>query len=150
VAVRRVLIRAESPAHATHSSATSHSCRRSDFGLTPTGVILDGLGGLHLAYDLLGGKNGPLRTVTKSVSYGVMFGSAYGLPLGVWFGLVGLLVSGAALSALKSATATFAAFIHFLKHWRLVCCAQSVSGPPDGSLKGDALVSSSKRCCATQ
>jgi len=56
------------------------------------------LGGLYLAYDLLGGKNGPLRTVTKSVSYGVMFGSAYGLPLGVWFGLVGLLVSGPALS----------------------------------------------------
>jgi hypothetical protein len=63
-----------------------------------TGVILDALGGLHLAYDLLGGKHGPLRTVTKSISYGVMFGSAYGLPLRVWFGLAGLLVSGPALS----------------------------------------------------
>jgi hypothetical protein len=62
------------------------------------GVILDALGGLYLAYDLLGGKNGPLRLVTKSVSYGVMFGSAYALPLGVWFGLAGLLVSGPALS----------------------------------------------------
>src|ERR1700758_3392414 len=66
--------------------------------LSLTGVILDALGGLYLAYDLLGGKNGPLRTVTKRVSYGVMFGSAYGLPLGLWFGLVGLLVSGPALS----------------------------------------------------
>jgi hypothetical protein len=66
--------------------------------LSLTGVILDALGGLYLAYDLLGGKNGPLRTITKSVSYGVMFGSAYGLPLGLWFGLVGLLVSGPALS----------------------------------------------------
>jgi hypothetical protein len=66
--------------------------------LSLTGVILDALGGLYLAYDLLGGKNGPLRTITKSVSYGVMFGSAYGLPLGVWFALAGLLVSGPALS----------------------------------------------------
>jgi hypothetical protein len=66
--------------------------------LSLAGVILDALGGLYLAYDLLGGARGPLRLVTKSVSYGVMFGSAYGLPLGVWFGLAGLLISGPALS----------------------------------------------------
>ena len=66
--------------------------------LSLTGVILDALGGLYLAYDLLGGQNGPLRTVTKSVSYGVLFGSVYGLPLGTWFGLAGLLISGPALS----------------------------------------------------
>ena len=52
------------------------------------GVILDALGGLYLAYDLLGGSRGPLRTITKGVSYGAIFGIAYGLPLGVWFGLV--------------------------------------------------------------
>ena len=66
--------------------------------LSLIGVMLDGLGGLYLAYDLLGGKHGPLRTITKSVSYGVMFGIIYGLPLGVWFGLAGLLASGPALS----------------------------------------------------
>ena len=66
--------------------------------LSLAGVILDALGGLYLAYDLLGGKKGPLRIVTKSVSYGVMFGSVYGLPLGVWFGLAGFLISGPALS----------------------------------------------------
>jgi hypothetical protein len=66
--------------------------------LSLAGVILVGLGALYLAYDLLGGKNGPLRAFTKSTSYGVLFGSAYGLPLGVWFGLAGLLVSGPALS----------------------------------------------------
>jgi len=66
--------------------------------LSLAGVILDALGGLYLAYDLLGGKKGPLRIVTKSASYGVMFGSAYGSTLGVWFGLAGLLVSGPALS----------------------------------------------------
>jgi hypothetical protein len=66
--------------------------------LSLTGVILDSLGGLYLAYDLLGGKRGPLRTLTKSISYGVLFGIAYGAPLGVWFGLAGFLVSGPALS----------------------------------------------------
>lgn len=66
--------------------------------LSLTGVMLDALGGLYLAYDLLGGKHGPLRTITKSISYGVMFGFLYGLPLGVWFGLAGLLISGPALS----------------------------------------------------
>jgi len=65
--------------------------------LSLTGVILGALGGLYLAYDLLGGKNGPLRMITKSVSYGVMFGSAYGLTLGIWFALAGLLASGPAL-----------------------------------------------------
>jgi len=66
--------------------------------LSLVGVILDALGGLYLAYDLLGGRHGPLRTLIKSVSYGVMFGTVYALPLGVWFGLAGLLVSGPALS----------------------------------------------------
>ena len=36
--------------------------------------------------------------ITKSISYGVMFGIIYGLPLGRWFGLAGLLVSGPVLS----------------------------------------------------
>ena len=66
--------------------------------LSLTGVILDALGGLYLAYDLLGGKKGPLRTVTKSISYGVLFATVYWRPLGVWFGLAGLLVSGPSLS----------------------------------------------------
>jgi hypothetical protein len=66
--------------------------------LSLAGVLLDALGGLYLAYDLLGGKNGPLRAVTKSVSYGMLFGVCYALPLGPWFGLAGLAVSGPALS----------------------------------------------------
>lgn len=66
--------------------------------LSLLGVILDALGGLYLAYDLLGGKRGPLRTITKSISYGAMFAIGYAVPLGVWFGLAGLLVSGPALS----------------------------------------------------
>lgn len=66
--------------------------------LSLAGVILDGLGALYLAYDLLGGERGPLRMVTKVISYGVLFGTAYGLPLGEWFGLAGLFGSGPALS----------------------------------------------------
>ena len=31
------------------------------------GMRLDLLGGIDLAYDLLGGKNGPLRTITRAV-----------------------------------------------------------------------------------
>ena len=34
-------------------------------------LILDALGGLYLTYDLLGGKNGPLRTITESLSWPV-------------------------------------------------------------------------------
>jgi hypothetical protein len=62
--------------------------------LSLTGVILDALGGLYLAYDLLGGKKGPLRRVTKCISYGVLFATVYAPTLGAWFGLAGLLVSG--------------------------------------------------------
>ena len=36
--------------------------------LSLTGVLLDALGGLYLAYDLLGGKRGPLRMVTKTAT----------------------------------------------------------------------------------
>ena len=55
------------------------------------GTSLDLLGGMYLAYDLLGGKHGPLRTLTRAVTYSVLYGLAFGLPLGWRFGLaVGL------------------------------------------------------------
>ncbi|HEV2440701.1 MAG TPA: hypothetical protein VGX97_11635 [bacterium] len=53
-----------------------------------TGVVLDLLGGLYLAYDLLGGQHGPLRALTRTVTYTVLFGVSYGLPLGPRYGLV--------------------------------------------------------------
>jgi hypothetical protein len=56
------------------------------------GSSLDVLGALYLAYDLLGGEHGPLRTLSRGVTYGVLFGTGYGLPLGPVFGLA----SGAA------------------------------------------------------
>jgi len=57
-----------------------------------TGICLDVLGGLYLAYDLLGGQQGPLRLLTKVVTYSIVFGIGYGLGLGLFFGIA----SGAA------------------------------------------------------
>jgi hypothetical protein len=56
------------------------------------GSSLDVLGALYLAYDLLGGEHGPLRTLSRGVTYGALFGAGYGLALGPVFGLA----SGAA------------------------------------------------------
>jgi hypothetical protein len=56
------------------------------------GSSLDVLGAMYLAYDLLGGEHGPLRTLTRAVTYGALFGMGYGLALGPVFGLA----SGAA------------------------------------------------------
>jgi hypothetical protein len=62
--------------------------------LSLTGVVLDALGGLYLAYDLLGGKHGPLRLLSRLLTYSAIFGLGYGATLGLWFGLAGALVSG--------------------------------------------------------
>jgi hypothetical protein len=56
------------------------------------GSSLDVLGAMYLAYDLLGGEHGPLRTLTRAVTYGALYGLGYGLALGPVFGLA----SGAA------------------------------------------------------
>jgi len=62
--------------------------------LSLTGVVLDALGGLYLAYDLLGGKRGPLRLLSSLLTYSAIFGLGYGATLGLWFGLAGALVTG--------------------------------------------------------
>ena len=51
------------------------------------GSSLDVLGALYLAYDLLGGEHGPLRTLTRFVTYSTIFGIGYGAALGPVFGL---------------------------------------------------------------
>src|SRR5277367_967095 len=62
------------------------------------GNSLDVLGALYLAYDLLGGEHGPLRTVTRLVTYGVLLGAGYGIALGPVFGLVTGLAHGVTLA----------------------------------------------------
>jgi len=63
-----------------------------------TGSSLDVLGALYLAYDLLGGEHGPLRTLTRAVTYGALFGTGYGLALGPVFGLASGLAHGITLA----------------------------------------------------
>jgi hypothetical protein len=58
------------------------------------GVVLDALGGLYLAYDLLGGERGPLRALSRLLTYSAIFGLGYGLTLGGWFGLAGAVGMG--------------------------------------------------------
>jgi hypothetical protein len=61
------------------------------------GSSLDVLGALYLAYDLLGGEHGPLRTLTRFVTYGALFGTGYGLALGPIFGLASGVAHGITL-----------------------------------------------------
>lgn len=62
------------------------------------GSALDVLGALYLAYDLLGGEHGPLRTLTRAVTYGAVFGTGYGLALGPVFGLASGIAHGITLA----------------------------------------------------
>jgi hypothetical protein len=63
-----------------------------------SGTCLDVLGSLYLAYDLLGGKHGPLRLLTRAVTYSIVFGLGYGLGLGLFFGLAAGIATGLTIS----------------------------------------------------
>jgi len=62
------------------------------------GSAFDLLGTLYLAYDLLGGEHGPLRTLTRAVTYGTLFGTGYGIALGPVFGLASGVAHGITLA----------------------------------------------------
>jgi len=62
------------------------------------GSCLDVLGSLYLAYDLLGGPHGPLRLLTRAVTYSILFGLGYGLGLGLLFGVASGLAIGVTLA----------------------------------------------------
>src|SRR6266481_3961592 len=63
-----------------------------------TGTSLNLLGGLYLAYDLFGGKHGPLRTLTRAVTYGVLFFLSYIVLLPVRFSALAALGTGSTLA----------------------------------------------------
>jgi len=63
-----------------------------------SGTVLDVLGTLYLAYDLLGGQHGPLRLLTRAVTYSFVFGIGYGLGLGMFFGLAAGVATGITVS----------------------------------------------------
>jgi hypothetical protein len=62
------------------------------------GTALNLLGGLYLAYDLFGGKHGPLRTLTRAVTYGVLFFLGYVVFLPVSFSVLASLGTGSTLA----------------------------------------------------
>jgi hypothetical protein len=62
------------------------------------GTCLDVLGSLYLAYDLLGGQHGPLRLLTRAVTYSLVFGIGYSLGLGLFFGLASGVTTGITLA----------------------------------------------------
>src|SRR5260370_32773260 len=63
-----------------------------------TGTCLDVIGSLYLAYDLLGGQNGPLRLLTRAVTYSIVFGVGHGLGLGLFFGLASGVANGVTIA----------------------------------------------------
>ena len=63
-----------------------------------SGSCLDVLGSLYLAYDLLGGQHGPLRLLTRVVTYSIIFGIGYGLGLGLFFGFSAGIATGLTLA----------------------------------------------------
>jgi hypothetical protein len=66
--------------------------------ISTIGSLLDVLGTLYLAYDLLGGEHGPLRTLTRLVTYSALFGTGYGIALGPIFGLASGVAHGITLA----------------------------------------------------
>src|SRR5277367_3056241 len=62
------------------------------------GSFLDMLGSLYLAYDLLGGRHGPLRLLTRAVTYSILFVLGYGLGLGLVFGITCGIATGITVS----------------------------------------------------
>ena len=53
-----------------------------------SGMGLETIGGLYLAYDLLGGKRGPLRIITRAVGYTALFLIGYLIVLGLKYAVV--------------------------------------------------------------
>ena len=56
--------------------------------LSLAGMGLEALGGCYLAYDLLGGKRGPLRTIARATGYVALFFIGYVLVVGLRYAIV--------------------------------------------------------------
>jgi hypothetical protein len=53
------------------------------------GMGIGAVGGLYLAYDLLGGKHGPLRTIARATGYALFFFIGYATVIGFRYAFVG-------------------------------------------------------------
>lgn len=65
--------------------------------ITIIGMTCDVMGGLYLAYDLLGGENGPLARLTKVVNYSVLMTLLFLTTMGLKFSLIVGFAFGTAL-----------------------------------------------------
>ena len=86
-----------------------------------TGSLLDVVGSLYLAYDLLGGQHGPLRLLTRAVTYSLVFGIGYGLGLGLFFGVAAGMATGISVSIELNRAAR--GFDHYALRWEGVFAA---------------------------
>lgn len=86
-----------------------------------TGICLDLLGGMYLAYDLLGGQHGPLRLLTRMVTYSVVFGAGFWAGLGPVFGLAAGIATGVTVAIELHRTGS--RNDHYPLHWELVFSA---------------------------
>jgi len=66
--------------------------------ISMTGNLLDAVGGLYLAYDLLGGEKGILRILIRMVNYSILIGCIYSLVLGLRFGIIAGIGMGTAMA----------------------------------------------------
>ena len=66
--------------------------------LSLVGMGLDILGGCYLAYDLLGGKHGPLRTIARATGYVALFFIGYAVVLGFKYAAVAATGMGISLA----------------------------------------------------
>src|SRR4051812_33308378 len=77
-----------------HLSITVHALALGGF----VGNILAALGSMYWAYEILGGQNGPMNLLTRTVSYSLMYAAGYWIFLGPWFGVIGGIGLGSVLS----------------------------------------------------
>ena len=89
--------------------------------VSAAGISLDVLGGLYLAYDLLGGEHGPLRLLTRAVTYSIVFGVGYGLGLGLFFGIASGAATGITIAIELNRTARTNS--HYPFGWEVVFSA---------------------------
>ena len=86
---------------ANHFDMDSHTMA----AISMTGNLLDAVGGLYLAYDLLGGEKGILRILIRIVNYSILIGCVYGFVFGLRFAVVAGIGMGTAMG-LQLASAT--------------------------------------------
>ena len=114
--------------------------------LSLVGMGFDLLGGCYLSYDLLGGKKGPLRTITRAINYVAVFFVGYTAVLGLKYGVVAAAGMGALLaleirfaeskSEPGSVDRRFVLLLGFLRGLVLGLASVAIAGPGFGILFG--------------